>query len=104
MRLAQIIDHYQSANNDLNEFLEKVPQFRAGFDVSNKSDDKIRQYINESIDPEVHVMKIGVKDMDTTVLWCDTGENISLTYSLVRRYTAVKGETSTKSFVFRIQA
>ena len=94
-----LIGCYRCANG-LTDFLEKVPHFRAGFDASNQSGEKLMHYIQEHIDPELDLMKIGMKGSDGHVDWYHIYERFSLQQSLMI-YAAEKGVSSTKSLVFK---
>ena len=51
----------------LNEFLRKVPCFRAGYEVSNKSVEAVAEYIRIEIDPELDLITVGIVGIDNGV-------------------------------------
>ena len=95
--LKQIIDWCKNAKS-LNEFLEKVPHFRAGFEASNMlSKERMFRYIRSQIEPELDLIKIGMKGADNNVDWYSPAKYTSL-LAVLNWYAAEKGISSIKSF------
>ena len=85
---------------DLNEFLGKVPHFRAAFEVSNnKRSLQFLQYIREAVDPELDLINIGMKEDEdgNAITWCNICKTTNLGVFL-KRYAAEKGILFLKAF------
>ena len=90
------INHYYNNATGLNDFLRNVPCFRAGFNASNRSECKMLEYIKERVDPELDLIKIGMRSVDSNVVWYQIAKQVSLV-QFIYRYAADQGISSIKS-------
>jgi len=91
----QMLDHYNNNKKSLNDFLKKMPHFRAGFDASNNG--KAFEYIKQNIDPELDIIKIGMRT-DNKIDWYDISKELASLQDFLERYAAERGLSSKKSF------
>lgn len=90
MSLPLVISYFNNNAESLNEFLDNMPYFCAGFDASDRSTDKMIEFIKEQIDPELDLIRVGMQDVDGKVDWYNIARKYYPLEQFFLRYTSEK--------------